>query len=789
MKPKTIVILSVLLAACAAYIGISKWLRQGPSEVAAPAASKPLFKPEIKDAAQLTLAPADAPKMVFVKADGQWKLTQPVAARANEHRVSDVLRVVESLQTLRDFVPGKDDQADDATTGLDHPSYVVTIADASGKTHALRIGKAVPFASPAQTYVRPEGDAKTYVTQADLGQVLFVNPREYRDRTVLTIPTDNIVRLAVIGEQSFDLQKTAGQWTITKPVAAPADSAKVASMVRNLASVSTERFVSDNPTDLAMYDLEPGKERLVVRAWTQAPPPATTTNSPASASATATASAPAMKEWALALGKSQDDTKVYAKVLNEPAVFLLDASLLADFQPKLADLRDKKILKFSPTDVIAIDIQLPTGSCKLARVFGKWKMVQPVAGPANDAAVTRLLGAMAGLQADNFPQPQQALSLYGLDNPKSKITLEFKDKSQPQGIALGAASKTGEFTFVAPAGSTVVAVVKSLDAQPPLADPTSYYDPQLGLPWFDKAGVQEIDVARKDGKFVVHRSQGKWALTAPDRADADADTVENILRQLASLTANRIVSLGQAVPDKYAKAADALTVSAKVGMPATRPAATASAPATAPTDAAVFTLHVVKSDNNSYAWVEGLANNPVGEFPASLYETLAGELRSRVVWTFTPDEITAVRIVTPKETVELKKDADKWTLQADPYVKIDAQQVKSYLAQLQGLLAERFVSTRNEDPEKAGLKEPALTVELSAGDKKLTLTIGKGQDKATSRPAASSGVQGVFELSSATAEGLVKTWKDFQEVASPPAPPNGAAPRPGLPPGIQLPED
>ena len=819
MKPKTIVILSVLLALCLAYVAI-KGLTQKPPAVSPEApVAKPLFLPPVTDVRKLTVAPADLPRLAFALEDGQWRIIEPVAARASELRVNDVIRGVSGISTVRSFTPGENGQATDAMTGLDKPAFVVTLVDASGKSHTVTLGKNVPFASPAQTYIRTEGDPRTYVAEGDLTQVVAPNARDYRDRNVATIPIEQALRLVVEGQQSYELKKADGVWSMLKPAAARADAEKVTTLLDKLRNITAESFVSDNPGNLSVYELEPGKERLVVRLWTQAPPPpppasasapatitsrdaqasgAVTTrdNTPTSmgANAAATASAPAIVEHGLALGK-QVDNKVYAKLLDQGAVFLLDAALLTDLQPKIADLRDRKLLRFTSDNVEVIDIALPVGDAKLARINDRWRMIQPVFGPAGDAAVNKLLSTMANLQAADFPESQQALGAYGLETPKARITLHMKGKPETIGLMIGSLTKTGEMTFVAPIDAAAVAVVRSLDVTLMLAEGAAYFDPQLLT--LNKDNVRSLQLTRHDGAFTVERQAGKWVLLSPEAIDADLDSVETILGYLANMTAARVVAMGKDVPEKYAKADDQIVVKINMAVPAGPSAPTtatgvaANAAATAPTTIATApvtttaslpaistVLHVVKIGANAYAWVEGQSNNPVGEFPSGLYDTLGAELRSRTVWTFQSDDVTAVRIVSPTETVELKKDHTAWTLTGDPYVKIDAAKVISYMVELGNLKAQRFLTTDDSQADNHGLKEPALKVELTtSGGKTLSLAVGKGQENSAVRPAASNSARGVFELPSATVDRLVKTWKDFLKVEEAPT----APPRPDMP--------
>lgn len=200
-------------------------------------------------------------------------------------------------------------------------------------------------------------------------------------------------------------------------------------------------------------------------------------------------------------------------------------------------------------------------------------------------------------------------------------------------------------------------------------------------------------------------------------------------------------------------------------MPSTRPAATTR----------TYTLNVAKVGDNSYVWVEGQKVTAVGEFPVSFYNDLAAELRNRKVLKITPDEVENVKIVSGSETLELRKEKEAWTYVSDPYVKIDAEKVKTFLKDIQDLAADKFVSPAGADAAKFGLDKPKLTAEIkSAKGKVYRVSVSPtGPEKSQDRYGSAAGVEGVFVLPSATVDKLTKSLKDFKSTGEtkPPPPP------------------
>ncbi|MFB3891222.1 MAG: DUF4340 domain-containing protein [Phycisphaerae bacterium] len=825
MKPKTVTILVVLLAACVLYVVVRQTDIFKPKPPAtAPAAVANVFEPPLKDISKITITAAGEAPIVLAKEGQQWRIVQPVAAKASELRVNELIGKIENLKSTRSFTPSDKEAASpsDQKTGLDKPQWTLTVVDSKGASHTLKIGKSVPsIGVSGQVYIRPDNDPRTYVTSTDFSSSILP-ARDYRDNTVLSLNKDEIVRVAVEGSKSFEIQKRDGQWSVVKPFSARADADKVSGLLNKLSRVTADSFVADNPANLKPYELDPSNVSLQVRVWTQGPTPATTPTQP-------TTSAPAPVEYDLAIGKLFGD-KAYAKLAGDPAVFLVEKSLREDFQPKPADIRDRKVLAFTSSDVTAVDIKQGDSVASLASKDGKWVMTAPVTGEANSEAVSRLLSAMSGLQADSFPETGQPPAAYGLDKPRATITLHLLGKAETIGLVLGGTSKTGEMSFVSPVSSTAVAVVRSADLEPLLAEPAAYYTPTM-FRLDSKSGVTAMTVARKGETLLLSKDdKGDWKLTAPQPGPADNPSVDRILSEMTSLTAMKIVSVGTAVPAKYTGAEDQATVTLIVSTPpkpASAPTTAASGPASAPatgvtgvekaielaTRAATqlttkpsivagaatlpstgpvepviavepvrHVIHVAKIGASAYVWIDGLANSPVGEFPASLYETLWVELSSREVWKVKAEDVTGIKL-SGTTSLELQREGDKWSLVGDEYVKIDTAKVTAYLGDLAALKAERFLSHKSADAAKYGLDKPALTVELTTAKGVLKLSVAKGDEKSTVRPAMTTATEGVFELTSATADRLAKTWKDFQAPKESPSPsPTPYSPPPYTPP-------
>jgi hypothetical protein len=546
--------------------------------------------------------------------------------------------------------------------------------------------------------------------------------------------------------------------------------------------------------------------------------------------------------------------KYYAKLTGEPGVFKVNASIMADLQPKLTDLRVRQVLTLKADDVTGVDMEMPDGKATLVKKDGQWMMTSPLEGKADAGKVAALLTDAGNLKAENFNEGA-ALDVYGLDKPAAKLSFRLAGKGEAVTLLIGGKSPSGEMTFVKTASGLAVAVVKTADLKAVLGEPSTYWDRTLlMLPM--SAKVTRLQLRRTDDTFTIDRdATGGWALSTPLAAPADKDTVNKIIDRIENLQADKIVNLGKSIPESFAKATDIMQVvvtTEQLPQPATEPAATRPAatgpamlitpaglaparrpqgspgtrsvvrpsarPATGPagtsgptatptaaptaapaakpaeklaekpaeTPAATkpattqpaasqpavkpivqtYQITVVKVGLHSYAWVAAAKIITVGEFAPSLYDELAGELRSRKVLTVEVDKVQDIRLAAGADSLELHKDGKAWTCPADAYVKIDEVKVDVFLKELAAVTADKFVVQKTPaELKKYGLDKPWLTLELTdKAGAKVSLTVSnQGQTATKDRYAMASTVQGVFLVPAAAIEKFGKTLKDFKK--------------------------
>ncbi len=798
MKSKTTLICAVVLVLAIAYIVLKNTDVLKPSAPPPSSGQKTLLdmpkgEKALGEISHLEIAAPGGETIVLQReAADKWRLVRPLSAGADGLKAKDLADSIKRLEYVQSLEPG-DADASDQLTSLNKPQWTLAVGDQAGVARKLFIGKNPPL-TPGQTYVRVEGDKHVYIVAGDLAAMLNKSPADLRDKNVMIAREGEVQRVDIEGNEQYTLTRVKGAagedtWTISQPgstAGMAADGPKVRDLLRRLDPLTAIDFVADAPATLEGYGLD--KPRLTVSVWSGtgvSPVSSSATSAPAQSEEThgrdahaTTASAPALKRMALAIGTGTTE-KVYAKLLDEPAVFQIEASLLSTLSPKIADLRDKQVLHFDVPQVKGIVIQGPQGVAKLDRkgmlaedqLGVQWTMTEPLAGKANAAVVAATLDAAKRLTAQSF-EAQGSPERFGLDKPQAKITLVL-DKDAQVTLLVGKASASGEMTFVQPEHGVGVAVVKTADVKPLLEAPASYWDARIWTkPVAEK--ISQLALSRPDGQFELRDDGTQWSVTKPTAVPANKDIVNGLLDFLENATATKIVSLGSAVPAKYAEAKDLITVTVRTGPiatsgPATAPATQASTgPASQPTTATAqkvktYVLKLAKVEGSAYVWLDGAAVAAVGELPASTYDDFAGNLRSLDIWTIEPADVSSIKITSAK-TLEFVKVQQEWKYPADPFVKIDGAKVKGFLDGVKQVQAQKFMPLApTSRPADYGLESPEVVIELGCKDGPRQLTISKKGPDASGRYASSSGVQGLFVVSGELVGKVAKGLDDFKK--------------------------
>lgn len=210
-----------------------------------------------KDVDTLTIAPPSADTTVVLARAGKgWTVN---GWKASSRKVSKLFRDLNDT-TGAELVARS--AAALPRLGVDSASGYRVRARRNGRTLLnLVVGKTGTGYSSA--YIRPAGAHDVYLVQSPLHSDADMPMNEWRDRTIVRVPTDSARAIAVsTGRRRYRLVRKDSTWRFA-PAGPRADSATVARMLEDLSDMSATSFATPAQRDSARFGRR--SRRVLVR--------------------------------------------------------------------------------------------------------------------------------------------------------------------------------------------------------------------------------------------------------------------------------------------------------------------------------------------------------------------------------------------------------------------------------------------------------------------------------------------------------------------------------------------
>ena len=515
-----------------------------------PAGEKPrVFAFDRNQIDGLTITDHDRKIELARDADHKWLLKSPVADRADQNLIDQVMTSLEILRK-EDVLTGKDaSKGKLAEYGLQAPrERLLMTAHGGHQTEALFGNETV---IEGNTYLQLQGLAEVFVVGDELKKLLGKDVNAWRDHRVTDLAATDVNKLVLkdaAGE--IELQKDGEHWKLVKPLAYRADDAKVNDTISQITNLTVSSFVADDKADAASYGLaEPkgtitlhtakdpkGTELLIGSAPVE--PKAAPAPSPTLALATpASTEAPA--------------STLYARLPSRQSIFTVPNTIGAVLALKPADLRDHSLLRLNQDMVDRVKVTEADGtSFTLGHKDKAWSLLDgPAANqPADAEPVTRLLSLLTTPIIVDFVADSAAdLARYGLDKPILQVKLSaFSSENTPEsaagekGLASVSFGKGDESVVYARVSDEpfVVSVPKALTDELP-TDPILWQARSLTQGEGGKLGSLEIAVKNRPALAFTKPEKGSWTLTSKVEGALNTAKVESAANTAARLRAVR----------------------------------------------------------------------------------------------------------------------------------------------------------------------------------------------------------------------------------------------------------
>lgn len=527
----TIVLLLVTL-------GLGAWLllveRKGETTKQREEQARKALKIEAAKVTGFTFAAGTNLAVTCVKQNDRWRLTAPVAARADSAAVDRLLSALADMKrseviTAQDRTQRNAKLAD---YGLDPARWNIGL-DLDGRKQTVLFGRNAPVGDAL--YIK-DGDRDDVVaTEATVTNSFPTNAVALRDRALVAGSSFDVKRLDLRGGgRLIQLVKNEkGDWQLQQPIVARADRAAVQGVLDALFDWKIAEFSADSVADFATYGIDENALKVTVNAGDK------------------------NHEQTLLVGKpaGTNSAQVYAATPPEKSVYAVSTDALAKVNIKINDLRDRRLITLSSYDVAGFRVQQGEQKLELKKdVSGEWSIVQPRPAKADGARVQDFLTQITGVKIEDFlDQATSNPAALGLAEPAWRVILSKAATSNavPKAAAPGENEQTVLISGQTRANGRV-AVRLEHEATPyeiPGAALTNLTIDPLVFRIRDVLNISSGDVlkltlVRGGATQGVERASATndFSVVMPAKGVADKEQISNVLNTFCYLRAQRFVA-------------------------------------------------------------------------------------------------------------------------------------------------------------------------------------------------------------------------------------------------------
>ena len=381
--------------------------RRTPSTSLSPNLPAPLVTFKASDITGLRLSRTNQPIVRAERTRDTWSLIGPPGPTfypAQTYAIESLLQMLEGLGR-RAFIPLSEISSRKATLadfGLDVPQASLTLLQ-NGRRTDLLFGSKTPVGD--QVYLQLPSAPGLYVVGAELFDRLPQSASDWRDTALLHLAGLEWDRVEVRSAgRGFAVQinPTNKLFYLSKPTPARADALKVEALLRQLQSSRVAQFVSDDPkAELEGYGLQPPETELAFGQGTN-------------------------DLVLVQFGKSptNDASVVFARRLQQTNIVLVPKAVLSMLQTSPADLRDRRLLSFTPEAADLIEVTGPQNFTLQRQTNGAWIVTDPQPLLADPELVREWLGFLARLEGDVEKDVVTDFASYGLAPPARLYSLK-----------------------------------------------------------------------------------------------------------------------------------------------------------------------------------------------------------------------------------------------------------------------------------------------------------------------------------------------------------------------------
>lgn len=397
---------TMLLLLVAAGLGI--WIffveRKGETTKQREEQARKALQLEQRRVTGFTFTAGTNPVVTCAQVNGKWRLTAPVAARADAAVVDRLLSGL--AEAKRGEVITAQDRTQRGTTLSDYglePARCSIALELGGRKQTVLFGRTAPVGD--SIYIKDSARNDVVATEAGVTNNFPAEVTTLRDHALFNGSAFDVKRLDLRGGgRLIQLAKNErGDWALQQPLMARADRAAVQDVLDALFDWKVTQFVGDGVADFAAYGLDENATKVTVNAGDK------------------------VNEQVLLVGKQAGTNAalVYAATPPEKSVLGVSTDALAKVNVKINDLRDRRLLTLATYDIAGLLLQQGEKKLELKKAAnGEWNIIQPRATKADSQRVEDFLTQITNVKIEDFlDQAAANPATLGLAEPAWRVRL------------------------------------------------------------------------------------------------------------------------------------------------------------------------------------------------------------------------------------------------------------------------------------------------------------------------------------------------------------------------------
>lgn len=374
------------------------------------------------------------PPVRLARTDAGWRFEAPFADLASPAAIERLLTKLADLAPRATITAAEVRTATNglASFGIEPPVAFINLRHGDAPIQ-LRLGN--PTLIGSQMFLQVVGQEGLIAVDADLMRTLPEHPNDWRDTSLLRVAEGSFDRLEVRpATNGFELllDPTNRTWRLTRPLATPANNARIKFLLQQLDLARVQRFVTDDPAaDLEAYGLQTPEREVVFAQGSNV-------------------------VAALQIGRAvtNQPDMMFVRRVHGSNVVIAPRQALDPWLSGERDFCDRRLLAFRPEAVERIEAIADELFAIERHGTNGWRIKTPYEAPADPALALEYLANLAELEFSDFERKVAAdFAPYGLVPPKREYILRGGAVGPPANatnvilarLAIGNATETHYF--------------------------------------------------------------------------------------------------------------------------------------------------------------------------------------------------------------------------------------------------------------------------------------------------------------------------------------------------------